>query len=62
MQTYHIIQPRSDLGTHIFGTHFLSLWFVTTSDALIVKVPCELMGEQFWKWLVRCHRDQKLGR
>lgn len=53
VQTYHIIQPCSELGTYISRTRFLSLWLVTTGEGLFVQVPCEQVGQQCWEWLVR---------
>lgn len=56
MQTCHIIQPCSDLGTHIFKANFLSLWLVLTGEDLFAKVSSELIDEQCWERLVRVPR------
>lgn len=53
MQTCHIIQPCSDLGTHISRANFLLLWLVATSEGLFAKVPSELIDEQCWERSLR---------
>lgn len=53
MQTCHVIQSCSDLGTRIFRANFLLLWLVATSEGLFAKVPSELIDEQCWERLVR---------